>query len=125
MLGAIALGSFLLFFGEFVSDISSVLIVTIPLLVLLALLGFIVTLIGAIGWAFQAPMRRLVWFGIALTSLGVVFFVSENIQFGFDDPSILFMQAITVAPIVVGALFLLSAGIRRFRALTRAAKSEE
>jgi hypothetical protein len=55
-LGAIATGSFLLFFGEFVGGISSVLIVAIPLLVILTLFGFIVTLIGAVGWALQASI---------------------------------------------------------------------
>src|SRR5258708_40176903 len=65
LLGAIALGFFSLFFGEFVGRISSVLIVAIPLLVLLTLAGFIMTLIGGVGWALQAPIRRLVWFGIA------------------------------------------------------------
>jgi hypothetical protein len=126
LLGAIATGSFLLFFGEFVGGISSVLIVAIPLLVILTLFGFIVTLIGAVGWALQASIRRLVWLGIALTILGVVcFFVGEKIQFGFDDPSVLFMQAITFSPLVVGVLFLLSAGIRRLRVLTRTSKSEE
>jgi len=44
---------------------SSVLIVAIPLLVLLTLAGFIMTLIGGVGWALQAPIRRLVWFGVA------------------------------------------------------------
>ncbi len=65
LLGAIALGFFSLFFGEFVGRISSVLIVAIPFLVLLTLAGFIMTLIGGVGWALQAPIRRLVWFGIA------------------------------------------------------------
>ena len=49
LLGAIALGFFSLFFGEFVGGISSVLIVAIPLLVLLTLAGFIMTLIGGVG----------------------------------------------------------------------------
>src|ERR1700730_8663890 len=102
LLGAIALGLFLLFFGEFVGGIFSVLIVAIPLLVLLTLVGFIMTLIGAVSWALQAPIRRLVWFGISLTSLGVVcFFVGEKMQFGFDDPGVLFMQGATYTPMLV------------------------
>jgi hypothetical protein len=44
-----AAGSFFLFFGESLGGISSVLIFAIPLLVVMTLLGFIVTLIRADG----------------------------------------------------------------------------
>lgn len=126
LLGASALALFLLFFGEFVGGIPSVLIVAIPVLALLTLLGFIVTLIGAVRWAFQAHIRRLVWFGFALTSLGVVcYFVDEKIQYGFDDPNILFIPAITAIPLVVGILLLLSASIRHLRELTGTSRSKE
>jgi hypothetical protein len=76
--------------------------------------------------ALQAPIRRLVWFGIALTSLGAVcFFVGEKMQFGFDDPGILFILAITITTVNVGILFLLSAGIRHLRAPTKTSKLGE
>ena len=117
LVGAIALGSFLLFFGQFVGGIDRALIVAIPLLVLLTLLGFIVTMIGALGWAFQASIQKLASLGIALMVLGAVcFIIGERLHFGFDDPGVLFMQGATYAPLLVGTLFLLSAGIRHWRA---------
>jgi hypothetical protein len=126
MLGAVALALFLLFFGEFVGGISPVLMVAIPVLILLTLVGFIVTLIGAVRWAFQAPMGRLIWFGVALTSVGAAcFFVGEKMHYGFDDPNILFVPAITITPLLAGLLLLVSAGIRRFHALTSTTKSQD
>jgi len=118
MLGAVALALFLLFFGEFVGGISPVLMVAIPVLGLLTFVGFIVTLIGAARWAFQAPMRRLIWFGVALTSLGVAcFVVGEKMHYGFDDPNILFVPAITIPPPTCGAS---PTGICRHSPLPRA-----
>ncbi len=125
LVGAIALGSFLLFFGEFAGGIDSILIVVIPLLVLSTLLGFLITLIGAAGWALQASLQKLVWLGIALISLGAVcFIIGERLHFGFDDPGVLFMQGATYTPLLVGTLFLLSAGIRHWRENAKTLKSK-
>jgi hypothetical protein len=123
LVAAIALGSSLLFLGEFPGGIDSILIVAIPLLLLSTLLGFTVTLIGALGWAFQASVQKLASLGISLIGLGVLcFIIGQRLRFGFDDPGILFMQGATYTPLLVGTLFLLSAGIRHWRATIKTLK---
>jgi hypothetical protein len=124
-MGAIALGSFLLFFGESAGGIDSILIVAIPLLVLSTLLGFLITLIGAVGWALRASLQKLVWLGIALIGLGAVCFtIGERLHFGFDDPGVLFMQGATYTPLLVGSVFLLSAIVRYCRESAKTLKSK-
>jgi hypothetical protein len=123
--GAIALGAFLLFFGEFVGGIDSILIVAIPILVLSSLLGLLVTVIGAVGWALRASLLKIVLLGIVLICLGAVsFIIGERMQFGFDDPGVLFMQAATYSPLLVGMLFLICAGIRHWRESAKILKSK-
>lgn len=118
LLGATAVALFLMFFDSFVGGISPILVVAVPLSVLAALFGFIATLVGTMSWAFQTTTRKLASFGIALIGLGMAcFLIIDRIQFGFDDPRVLFAQLITGTPILVGALFLLFAGIRHLRAI--------
>ena len=125
LVGAIALDSFLLFFGEFAGGINSILIVAIPLLVLPILLCFLITLIGAVGWALQASLLKLVCLGIALVGLGAVcFIIGDRLHFGFDDPGVLFMQGATYTPLLVGTLFPLSAGVRHWRESANTLKSK-
>jgi hypothetical protein len=118
LLAATAVGlSLRLFESSGVREITSIIVVAVPLSILVALVGFLVTLAGAVRWAFQASTQSLAQFGIACLGLGIVCFIAVNkIQFGFDDERILFAQLITYAPLLVGVLFLLFAGFRRLRA---------
>jgi hypothetical protein len=121
LLGAVATGLYLLFYGNFVSDISSLLFFAIPLLILIAVVGVLITMAGAVLWLLRAPVRRLLWSGVVLTAVGcALFFVVNRMQFGFDDPRVLFVVAMTFTPLLVGGLFIVSAGIRHLRMLMKA-----
>jgi hypothetical protein len=124
ILGATLIALSLMVVDRSVGDISSILIVAIPISILIVLFGFVVTLAGAVAWAFQSSTQKLARYGIALMGLAIICFLGiDKIKFGFDDPRILFAQAIAGTPLIVGVLFLLFAGIRRVRvAFTRWSK---
>ncbi len=117
LVGAIVLASFLMLFDLAGGHIDLILIYAVPLSLLVALVGFVLTIVGAVGWALRSRVRKLTWIGMALLGVGIVgFLIIGKIHFGFDDPSILFAQLIVFTPFLLGILFLLTAGIRQFRA---------
>jgi len=119
----VVIASFSFFLAIFVSKISFILDVVFALSILVALSGFVATLVGAIGWAFQSSILMLGWIGFALAGVGIVcVFGISQIQFDFDDPRILLFP-VACMPLLVGALFLVFAAIRRARAgFARASK---
>jgi hypothetical protein len=126
LVGATVLAFFLLLYDLAGGRIDAILIYALPLSLLMALVGFALTCIGAVGWALRSPVRKLTWIGIALLGFGIVcFLMIDKIHFGFDDPSILFAQLIAFAPFLLGILFLLTAGIRQFRAGIRKTRVTE
>jgi hypothetical protein len=115
-MSATALAALLFFYDLLVENIAGILIYTIPILLLAGLSGFVLALIGAVTWSLRFPLQKLTWLGLVLMALGVLFFLVINrINFGFDNPGVLFAQLITFAPMLIGLVFLVAAGIRRLR----------
>ena len=74
--------------------LDSIIDIAIPLSVLLALSGVLLTLMGAVVCAFRLPVLTLACIGGVLVAVGVLCIVVVNsMQFGFDDPSLLYAQA--------------------------------
>jgi hypothetical protein len=116
IIAATIVALFLLLFDLAGAHISSTLIIAIPVLALLAFLGLVVTLVGAIGWASHFPQRNLAFYGVALTMVGItLFLISEKMPFGFDDPTIVFALFISGTPFLVGIALLLTVGVRRLK----------
>lgn len=92
--------------------------VLLPLL--MALVGFVLIFLGALGWALHSSVQKLTGFGIALLGFSVVCCVMiDKIDFGFDNPGILLALTPAALFLLLGILFLLTAGIRQFRAGSR------
>jgi hypothetical protein len=88
-----------------------------PLALLVAVLGAVVALIGTVGWAFHLSSQTLAVVGTILVSLAVLFLLGVNqMNFGFDDPTILFAALMVFAPGLIGVVCLLFASARRERA---------
>jgi hypothetical protein len=116
MVGSIVVASFLLLVELVGGDVSSILIYIIPLSLVIALAGFLCMCVGAVRWGLKAKIETIGMLGFVLLSCGVVaFWMLDKIQFGFDDPSVLFGGLISLAPCVIGVVFLVTAGIRGFR----------
>jgi hypothetical protein len=125
LLGAVIVALFLIFFDEFVGGINRVLIFAMPLLLLTIALSFIATIVGAVGLALYAPVRKLVLSGSVLTGVGVIAFgIADKTEFGFDDPRVVFAGALVAAPLLVGLLLLSLGGIRHWRTQRTAQRSQ-
>jgi hypothetical protein len=96
------------------TGIPSLLISEAPIAIPVAVVGTVVALIGTVGWAFRLSSQTLAVVGMILISLAVLIYSGlGQMDFGFDDPTMVVALEMVFAPGLVGVVCLLFAAARR------------